>query len=78
MFPVVFRLGPITVHTYGLMMAVGVGLGLWFVYVQSRKQGLDATRVVDAGFYTILISLAGAKLVLPSPGNALLEASHQL
>jgi phosphatidylglycerol:prolipoprotein diacylglycerol transferase len=64
MFPVVFRLGPITVHTYGLMMAVGVGLGLWFVYVQSRKQGLDATRVVDAGFYTILISLAGAKLVL--------------
>lgn len=64
MFPVLFRIGPITLHTYGLMMALGVAFGLWFVYVQSKKQGLDATRVVDAGFYTILISLFGAKLVL--------------
>ena len=64
MFPVVFRLGPVTVHTYGLMMALGVGLGLWFLYVQSKKQGLDAVRVADAGFYTILVSLLGAKLVL--------------
>jgi phosphatidylglycerol:prolipoprotein diacylglycerol transferase len=64
MFPVVFRIGPITFHTYGLMMALGVGFGLWFVYVQSKKQGLDAARVVDAGFYTILVSLAGAKLVM--------------
>lgn len=64
MFPVVFRLGPLTVHSYGLLMAVGVGLGLWFLYVQSRKQGLDAARIADAGFYTILVSLLGAKLVL--------------
>jgi phosphatidylglycerol:prolipoprotein diacylglycerol transferase len=64
MLPVLFRLGPLTIHTYGLMMAVGVGFGLWFLYVQSKKQGLDAPRIVDAGFYTILISLAGAKLVL--------------
>jgi phosphatidylglycerol---prolipoprotein diacylglyceryl transferase len=64
MFPVVFRLGPLTVHTYGLLMAVGVGLGLWFLYAQAKKQGLDAVRVADAGFYTILVSLLGAKLVL--------------
>ncbi len=64
MFPVVFRLGPLTVHTYGLMMAVGVGLGLWFLYAQAKRQGLDAARVADAGFYTILVSLLGAKLVL--------------
>jgi phosphatidylglycerol:prolipoprotein diacylglycerol transferase len=64
MFPVVFRLGPVTVHSYGLLMALGVGLGLWFLYVQSKKQGLDAVRVADAGFYTILVSLLGAKLVL--------------
>lgn len=64
MFPVLVRLGPLTIHTYGLLMAVGVGLGLWFLYVQSKKQGLDAVRVADAGFYTILVSLLGAKLVL--------------
>jgi phosphatidylglycerol---prolipoprotein diacylglyceryl transferase len=64
MFPVVFRVGPLTVHSYGLLMAAGVGLGLWFLYVQAKKQGLDAVRVADAGFYTILVSLVGAKLVL--------------
>jgi phosphatidylglycerol:prolipoprotein diacylglycerol transferase len=41
-----------------------VGLGLWFLYVQARKQGLEAPRIVDAGFYIILISLLGAKLIL--------------
>lgn len=64
MFPVLLRLGPVTIHTYGLMMAIGVSLALWFLYGQSRRQGLDAGRVVDAAFYTILISLIGAKLVL--------------
>ena len=64
MHPVLFRLGPLTIHSYGLMMAIGVASALWFIYVQARKQGLDAPRIIDAGFYTILISLLGAKLVL--------------
>ncbi len=64
MHPVLLRLGPLTIHSYGLMMALGVALALWFIYVQARKRGLDAPRIIDAGFYTILISLVGAKLVL--------------
>ncbi len=64
MHPILFRLGPLTLHSYGLMMAVGVGMALWFVYVQSKARGLDAPRIVDAGFYIILVSLVGAKLVL--------------
>jgi phosphatidylglycerol---prolipoprotein diacylglyceryl transferase len=64
MFPILVRIGPLTVHTYGLLLAVGVGLGLWFLYVQARKQGLDAPRIMDAAFYTIIVSLIGAKLIL--------------
>ena len=64
MYPILVRIGPISLPTYGLMMAIGVGLGLWFLYFQSKKQGLDAPKIFDAGFYTILISLAGAKLIL--------------
>jgi phosphatidylglycerol:prolipoprotein diacylglycerol transferase len=45
-------------------MAVGVGLGMWFLYVQARKQGLDAPKILDAAFYTIIVSLIGAKLIL--------------
>jgi len=64
MFPILFKIGPITVHTYGLMMALGVAFGLWFLYVQAKKQGLNPAKIVDAAFYTIIISLLGAKLIL--------------
>jgi len=64
MLPVLLKLGPFTLHTYGFLMAVGVGLGMWFLYAQARKQGLDAPKLLDATFYTIIVSLIGAKLIL--------------
>ncbi len=64
MFPVLLKIGPLTIHTYGFMMAVGVALGLWFIYVQAKKAGLDANQIMDAAFYTIIVSLIGAKLIL--------------
>jgi phosphatidylglycerol:prolipoprotein diacylglycerol transferase len=64
MHPILVKLGPLTIHTYGFLMAVGVACGLWFVYVQAKKSGLDAVRIMDAAFYTIIVSLVGAKLVL--------------
>lgn len=64
MFPILLRLGPITIHTYGFMMATGVAFGLWFIYVQAKKQGLNASKIIDAAFYTIIISLLGAKFIL--------------
>jgi phosphatidylglycerol:prolipoprotein diacylglycerol transferase len=64
MHPILLKIGPLTIHTYGFLMAVGVALGLWFVYVQAKKSGLDANRVMDAAFYTIIVSLIGAKLLL--------------
>ena len=64
MFPILVKIGPLTIHTYGFLMAVGVALGLWFIYAQAKKAGLDAVRIMDAAFYTIIVSLVGAKLVL--------------
>ena len=64
MFPILFKLGPITIHTYGFMLALGVGFGFWFLFVQAKKQALPASRLVDMAFYTIIISMIGAKIVL--------------
>jgi len=64
MHPILVKIGPLTVHTYGFLMAVGVACGLWFIYAQAKKAGLDAVRIMDAAFYTIIVSLIGAKLVL--------------
>ncbi len=64
MHPILLKIGPLTIHTYGFMMALGVALGLWFLYVQAKNAGLDAPRIMDAAFYTIIVSLIGAKLIL--------------
>lgn len=64
MFPILIKVGPITIHTYGFMIATGVAFALWFLFVQSKRQGLQAPRMIDMAFYTILISLVGAKLIL--------------
>jgi len=64
MFPILVKIGPLTVHTYGFMMAIGVAFGLWFLFVQAKKQELEASRLIDMAFYTIIISLIGAKLIL--------------
>jgi len=62
--PILFKLGPLVIHSYGFMMALGVALGLWFLYRQSKKQGLDAPRILDAAFYIMIVALVGAKLIL--------------
>jgi len=64
MHPVLLKLGPLTLHAYGFFMAVGVGLALWFLYRQAKKEGLDAPRLLDAAFYIMLVSLIGAKIIL--------------
>ena len=64
MFPIILKIGPITIHTYGLMMAVGVACGLLFLFVQSKKQNLPSSKIIDMAFYTIIVSLIGAKLIL--------------
>ncbi len=64
MLPILVKIGPLTIHTYGFMMALGVALALWFIHRQARKSGLDADRIMDACFYTIIVSLVGAKLIL--------------
>ncbi|MCJ7580225.1 MAG: prolipoprotein diacylglyceryl transferase [Candidatus Aminicenantes bacterium] len=64
MYPILIKIGPLTIHTYGFMMALGVALALWFLYVQAKKQDLAASKLIDVAFYTIIVALLGAKLVL--------------
>src|SRR3989442_14425181 len=64
MHPVLFRVGPLTLHTYGLLVAIGVLLGLWQAQRQAARAGLDPDRVWNLGIYMVLAALVGAKLWL--------------
>src|SRR5215212_1155928 len=64
MYPRLFELGPVTVYTYGVLLAAAYLLGLKLAMVRAKARGLDANRVLDLGIYIIISALVGAKLLL--------------
>ena len=64
MYPELFSLGPVTVYTYGVLLAASYLLGLRLAMTRAKKRGLDSNRVLDLGIYIIIAALVGAKLLL--------------
>jgi phosphatidylglycerol:prolipoprotein diacylglycerol transferase len=63
-YPRLLELGPITVYTYGVLLAAAYLFGLQLARIRARERGLDANRVLDLGIYIIISALVGAKLLL--------------
>jgi len=64
MYPTLLELGPITLYSYGLLLAAAYLLGLKLAMLRSATRGLDANRVMDLGILIIVSALVGAKLML--------------
>lgn len=69
MFPTLFELpvpvvGPITIHTYGVLLVVSFLLAIMVARHLAVREGIDADMVVDIGVYVILAALVGAKVLL--------------
>ena len=64
MYPRLFEIGPITVYTYGVLLAAAYLVGLKFAVARARRHGLDGDRMLDLGIYIIIAALVGAKLLL--------------
>ena len=64
MHPRLLELGPVSIHTYGVLLAAAYLTGLWFAARRARARGLDGDRVTDLGIYVIVSALVGAKLLL--------------
>jgi phosphatidylglycerol---prolipoprotein diacylglyceryl transferase len=64
MHPVLFQFGPFTIYTYGVLVAAGFVVGLWYAYRQAPRAGLDPRKIWNLGIYGILVALAVSKLWL--------------
>jgi phosphatidylglycerol---prolipoprotein diacylglyceryl transferase len=58
------HLGPFTLHTYGVLLAIAFLAGLWIAGRQAKKAGLDSNRITDMAVYVLIAGLIGAKLLL--------------
>lgn len=62
MFPELFKIGPITLRSYGLMLAISFFAGLYYVYQRARREGVSENFVLNLGFLSILSGIIGARL----------------
>jgi phosphatidylglycerol---prolipoprotein diacylglyceryl transferase len=54
--------GGIPVYTYGVLVAAGVLMGLWYARHYAARAGIDPERVWNLGIYMVLAGLIGAKV----------------
>lgn len=64
MYPRLVELGPVTIYTYGVLLAAAYLIGLKLALVRAGRRGLDGNRILDLGIYLIVSALVGAKLLL--------------
>ncbi len=63
MHPVLVELGPITIHSYGFLIAVGFLVGIATVKRLASTSSLNVDRVLDLAFWSLIIGFIGARLL---------------
>lgn len=53
----------IGLHSYGVLIAVGLAAGIVVSYREGRRRGFDGGRVLDAAFWMIVAGLVGSRIV---------------
>lgn len=60
--PVLFRIGPVEIYWYGVLIVTGVLAATWLAAVQAQRAGDNAEHVWDAMLLCLLLGVVGARL----------------
>ncbi|MDY6882055.1 MAG: prolipoprotein diacylglyceryl transferase [Desulfatiglans sp.] len=63
MFPDLFSIGPFTIHTYGMFVALGFFAGLGATIKIGKSMGIGHQQVLDMGFLIILAAIIGSRML---------------
>ncbi|WP_457679892.1 prolipoprotein diacylglyceryl transferase [Thermovibrio sp.] len=62
MHPILFKVGPVTVYTYGVMVALGIFFGSLILIKLGEREGIRREDIIDTAFWSIVAGLLGARL----------------
>lgn len=63
MHPILFKIGPITIYTYGVFIAAAFFLGLALAVRQAKAAGEEPQKIMDLGFYILISAIVGSRLL---------------
>lgn len=59
---IAFRLGPLTVNWYGLIITVGIVLAVLYVMLRAAERGVKTDDILDLALFTVISGVIGARL----------------
>lgn len=62
MHPILFKIGNISLYTYGLFVALGFLTALGIARLEAARVGENPTQILDLGFYMLIAAIVGARL----------------
>src|SRR3989339_541590 len=62
MFPVLLKIGPISIFTYGFFIAVGFLAGIFLATKEAKRLGEDYEKIMDLCFYILVAAILGSRL----------------
>ncbi len=70
MHPILFKIGPITLYTYGFFLALGFLVAILVAGREAKRLGLAEGHFFDLCFYMLIAAIVGSRLlfVLVDPG----------
>lgn len=63
MYPVVFRIGPFVLHTYGVFVAMAFLAAIALALREARRVGEDANKILDLCFYMLVAAIVGSRIL---------------
>lgn len=63
MHPVLFKIGPLAIYSYGIMVALGFIVAIYLAKQRAKEDGIDPDRVIDLGVYTLISGVIGSRLL---------------
>jgi phosphatidylglycerol:prolipoprotein diacylglycerol transferase len=59
--PIAFQLGPLTIHWYGVMIALAFLAGLWTATRRARRENISGEQIADIVLWLMIGSIIGAR-----------------
>jgi len=61
MYPILFKLGPLTIHTYGVVVSVAFLIGFWLIYNEARRTKFFPDKILDLELIILISGIIGAR-----------------
>ncbi len=63
MHPILFNIGPLPIHTYGFLIAIGFLMAVQIVKTLATRSRLDVDRILDLSFWCLMLGFLGARIL---------------